>query len=171
MSGNTDDWQEAGGSKPAAPAQAPPISLMSATDPKNDPRYVAILEDLERWHGELLKMNFVENPAVIGDYLSKIRLNCNLLFRYINVFIDQLADVEVEVAAKRQQLYEDMLALGKTPSASEAHAREMSRSDEALAKLISRRIDQITNEYERYNGIAMHLQSRMREFDTERRMG
>jgi hypothetical protein len=77
-----------------------------------------------------------------------------------------------ETAVKRQRLYEQRLALPKSsPSASETHARELCRIDDANVKVLENRISQIKNEYERYNGICMYLQSRMKEFNTERMVG
>lgn len=142
------------------------------TNPKDDPRYSALLKQLQGWHGELLKQNLAENPALIGDYLGKMRLNVNLLFAYINVYIDNLTDLMQETAVKRQRLFEERLQMPKSsPSASETYARELCRIDEANVKVLENRITQIKNEYERYNGICMYLQSRLKEFNTERIMG
>lgn len=148
---------------------------MAVTD---DPRYQQTISACRTIHGELLKLesegkisNARENPALIGDYLTKLRLHANLLYSFINGYLDVLNEGIKGTAEKRQKLYEDSVASGKSPNAAETVARELTRVDEANMKVIENTIQQIKNEYERYNGICISLQSRMKEFDTERRMG
>lgn len=164
-----DDWQEAKG-KSTKSIIVEDIQVADI-NPINDPRYVAVTKKLRTWHGELLKEGVAENPALIGDYLGKLRLNVNLLFSFLNAYIDLLVDQNTEVANKRQDLYETGMKLGKTENASKNSSIELTRKDEALTKTIEYRIQQIKNEYERYNGICIYLQSRMKEFNTERIMG
>jgi hypothetical protein len=140
-------------------------------------RYNEIVSLLRVTHGELLKLEREgkisaarENPALIGDYLTKLRLNANLLYSFMNGYLDLLSEAQRGTAEKRQQLYEAQIALGKSASASETHAKEMTRLDEANVKVLENKLQQIKNEYERFNGICISLQSRMKEFDTERRM-
>lgn len=142
-------------------------------------KYNAITNKCQKVHRELLDYerqgklgNYVENPSLLGDYLGKLRLNANQLFAFMNIYIDIQSDMELEYASKRQRLYEEKLAQPKaTPSAAEKHARELTRMDEAKIKVIDNTIHQIRNEYERYNGICMYLQSRLKEFNTERMVG
>lgn len=142
-------------------------------------KYAEILNECKRIHTELLKYerdgklgNYAENPSLIGDYLGKLRLNCNQLFIFINIYIDLQNDLEMEYAQKRQTIYLDRLNAPKgSPSAAEKHAREVTRVDEAKVESIKSMITQIKNEYERFNGICMYLQSRMKEFNTERMVG
>ena len=42
---------------------------------------------------------------------------------------------------------------------------------EVKIKSVENMIQQVKNEYERYNGICMYLQSRMKEFNTDRMVG
>lgn len=128
-------------------------------------------------HGELLKLEregfdkaVRDNPALIGEYLIKLRLNCNLLFAFQNKYLEVLAEAIRGTAEKQQNIYEEQLALKKSENAAKNHAGEMTRIDNANVKVIENKIQQIKNSYERYNGICMSLQSRMREFETERRM-
>lgn len=128
-------------------------------------------------HGELLKLErdgfdkaVRDNPALIGEYLIKLRLNCNLLFAFINQYLEILSEAQRGTAEKRQGIYEAQLAEKKSPNMSKEHAENMTRIDSANIKVVENKIQQIKNDYERYNGICMALQSRMKEFDTERRM-
>lgn len=139
--------------------------------PNDDERYTALISELRTIHGQLRKNNLSENPALIGDYLGKLRLNANLLFSFLNQYLDVLTELEQHVATKRQDEYESGIKEGKSPNASEMHSRNICRVDEARVKTIENRINQIKNEYERYNGICMYLQSRMKEFNTERMLG
>lgn len=142
-------------------------------------KYNSIIKECKLIHNELLKQesagklgNFVENPSLIGDYLGRLRLNANQLFTFMNIYIDILSDLEREYAARRQQVYETKLAEPKSsPSAAQNHARELTRVDESKIKVIENMIQQVKNEYERFNGICMYLQSRMKEFNTERMVG
>ena len=178
MSGQDEGFVEAGG-KPKADAESL-LETINLDDLRlvENKKYIEIAAACKAIHTDLLQHEtnakagaYIENPALLGDYLGKLRLNCNQLFTYINIYIDILSDLQREYAAKRQGLYETQLKQGKSPSAAEKHAREMSRIDETTISVIENNIQQIKNEYERYNGICMYLQSRMKEFNTERMVG
>lgn len=131
-----------------------------------------IHQTLTEYEQEGKLANYTENPALIGDYLGKLRLNANKLFAFTNIYIDILSDLQLEYATKRQNLYLEKLNEPKgSPSAAEKHARELTRVDESKIGFVENMIQQIKNEYERYNGICMYLQSRMKEFNTERMVG
>jgi hypothetical protein len=144
---------------------------------QEDARYVQITNELRVHHKELLqleregRLKEVKDSPLIGDYLTKLRLNVNLLFAFINNYLDVHSDLTVELAEKRQKLYIEQLEEGKTPSAAETHSKQLTRVDEATVKVVENQMQQLKNEYERFNGICMMLQSRLREFNTERVMG
>lgn len=139
-------------------------------------QYDELVGILRTAHAELLVMErdgkinaSRDNPALVGDYLIKLRLHANMLFAFQNRYLDTLNEALRGTALKRQDMYETQLALGKSENAAKNHADEMTRVDNANIKVIENKIQQLKNEYERYNGICISLQSRMREFDTERR--
>lgn len=140
-------------------------------------KYVEITRDLKRKHSELLKLQAegklsqASDSPVIGDYMMTMRLNCNQLFRFINGYLDVLTDLSMELAQKRQRVYVESLEEGKSPSASETHSKQMCRVDEATVKAVEYQIQQVRNDYERFNGICMGLQSRLKEMNTERIVG
>lgn len=176
-----DEWITAGENeaKPVATdLRIPADDSIEVPNPETNKRYTAVTSELRKAHAELLAMEKdgrlsigTDNPALIGDYLAKLRLNCNLLFRFMNEYIDIMNDLQREAAVKRQTLFEEALANKKTPNAAENLSREMTRIDENNAKQVENRISQIKNEYERFNGICIFLHSRLREFNTERIMG
>lgn len=140
-------------------------------------QYQQTVSALKVAHGELLKLEqsgfadaVRDNPALIGDYLIKLRLNCNLLFAFMNIYLEVLSETQRNVAEKRQNAYEEQIKLGKSPNAADNHASNITRLDGANVKVIENKLQSIKNDYERFNGICMSLQSRMREFDTERRV-
>lgn len=142
----------------------------------HEEQYQQIVSTLRVAHGELLRIEgqgfdtaVRDNPALIGEYLMKLRLNCNLLFSFQNKYLETLAVAIRGTAEKQQGIYETQLALKKSENAAKNHAGEMTRVDNANIKVLENKVQQIKNEYERYSGICMALQSRMREFDTERR--
>lgn len=143
---------------------------------QDNARYVKITSELRLHHKELLqleqqgRLKEVKDSPLIGDYLTKLRLNVNLLFAFINNYLDVHSDLTVELAEKRQKLYIEQLEDGKTPSGAETHSKQMTRVDEATVKVVENQMQQLKNEYERFNGICMMLQSRLREFGTERMM-
>lgn len=153
----------------AGAAKAESIELTN-TNPQDDPRYAALLAELQGYHRDLLKLNLADNPVLCGEYLGHLRLGANKLFAYMNIYIDEQVDKSTLVASRRQEFYEQQLALGKSPSASDTHAGEMTRIDAANLKVIELRVQQIKNNYERFNGICLYLQSRMKEFQSERFM-
>lgn len=171
------DAIEAGSKKAVTESLLDTINLDDLRLVKNS-TYIKIVAECKVVHNDLLAKEgkdnagaFIENPALIGNALGRLRLNANRLFTYMNIYIDILSDLQREYAGKRQGLYETQLMEGKSPSAAEKHAREMSRIDETTIGVIENNIQQVKNEYERYNGICMYLQSRMREFNSERIMG
>lgn len=172
-----DNAIEAGSKKAVTDSLLDTIDLDDLRLAKNA-TYIKIVAECKTLHNDLLKNEgkdnagvYIENPALIGNYLGRLRLNANRLFTYMNIYIDVLSDLQREYAVKRQGLYETQLMEGKSPSAAEKHAREMSRIDETTIGVIENNIQQVKNEYERYNGICMYLQSRMKEFNTERMVG
>lgn len=172
------DWQEVDG-KPEAPQVELVGEVLDIPNPNEDKNYARITRELQGWHKELLELeaerklsNIVENPVVASDYLAKLRLNANMLFAFWNNYIDVLNDLQKALAKKRQDLYEARLKQPKaSPSAAEAHSKNMTRTDEINVKQVENRIAQIKNDYERYNGICLFLHSKMKESNTERIMG
>ena len=60
-----------------------------------------VTSTLRTAHGELLKLEregfdkaVRNNPAIIGEYLIKLRLNCNLLFAFQNKYLDLLSEAQ-----------------------------------------------------------------------------
>lgn len=143
---------------------------MDIPSPEQDERYTKLIKELRTVHGDLRNKDLSENPALIGDYLGQLRLGANLLFSFLNKYIDILTTLQEEVAMKRKYIYDQEIK-EKSVSTADLHSRNMTRVDEAKVKTVELRIQQIKNEYERYNGICIYLQSRMKEFNTERIMG
>lgn len=172
------DWTEVGGS-PVAPKVELKGEILDVPNPiEGNAEYKRIVTELQRWHGELLKLETegklmsLDNPLTPSEYLGKLRLNANMLYAFMNNYIDILNELQKVLARKRQELYEARLAEPKaSPSAAEAHAKNLTRIDEANVKQVENRIQQIKNEYERYNGICLYLHSKMKEVNTERIMG
>lgn len=176
----TDGFIEAGKHLPVEEVEKPTVAeVLSVPTLESNKQYAEITSQLRTMHGDLLQMekqgqlsNASENPGLIGDYLGKLRLNCNMLFSFLNNYIDVENELIKELNEKRQALYEARLREPKgTPSAADTHSKALTRVDEASLKIVQNRIQQIKNEYERYNGICMYLQSRLKEFNTERIMG
>lgn len=167
---NFDDFVEAGDKQ--TPANHPDL-VAKEINPYNDPDFNAVLKKLQLYHAELLQKGdrLVENPIEAGNYQGKIRLEVNRLFAWTNAYIDLQVQISEEYARNKQSLYESGIKTGKSPSAAEKHANEMTRIDSANLAIVKLRVDQIKNEYERYNGIAIYLATRMKEFNTERMMG
>lgn len=145
----------------------------SINNPTNDPEYNKLLKRLQGYHLDLLREDekLADNPVLAGEYQGKLRLDVSRLFAYMNAFIDLQVSVSENYAKERERIYKEQLALGKSPSAAVNHAGEVTRilsSNVAIAKL---RVDQIKNEYDRYNSIAIYLATRMKEFATERFLG
>lgn len=171
MGGADEDWAEAGAKKkaPVAPAEKP---FVVETNPANDPEYMKLLTKLQGYHTELLKLDnkLVDNPVLAGEYQGKLRLAVNRLFAWKNAYIDLVAEITESYATERQKLYKEHLLIKNSPSAADKHAGETTRQMAANLAIAKLRVDQIDNEYERYNGIAIYLASRMKEFNTERMM-
>lgn len=166
---NDDGFVEAGTTNRPKNIDAP--TQLANTNPNDDPRYAALLAELQGYHRDLFALNLAENPVLCGEYLGKIRLAANKLFAYLNIYIDEQVEQTSQVAIARQNIYEQQLALGKSPSASMNHAGEMTRINSANLRVVELRVKQIQNDYERFNGLCIYLQSRIKEFNTERMLG
>lgn len=144
---------------------------------QDNARYTALTKELKQKHAELLRLQAAgqlsqaKDSPVIADYMMLMRLNCSQLFNFINGYLDVLTDLSQELAQKRQTIYIEAIADGKTPSAAETHTKQMTRVDESVVKSVEYQIQQVRNDYERYNGICLGLQSRLRELNTERIVG
>lgn len=156
----------------SVPASDKPV-FATENNPNNDPEYVALLKELQGYHAELLQGNdaLADNPVLAGQYQGKIRLGVSRLFAWMNAYIDLQVAVSEQYSYEKQKLYREQLEQGKSPSAADKHASEMNRVLSANLAIAKLRVDQIKNEYERYNGIAIYLATRMKEFNAERIMG
>lgn len=169
------DWKEAGSSKNNnAISDNIEISELRLVD---NQRYQSLLKECNNIHKQLLtyestnKANsYVDNPSLIGEYLGKLRLNANQLFLFMNIYIDLISEMELEYAKKRQKVYIEQLEIGSVNSA-EKSARELTRVDEAQLGVVKNSLNQIRNNYEQFNGICIYLQSRLKEFTTEKLLG
>lgn len=172
-----DAWVEAGvANADKAIADSVDVSSLNLTANK---KYQQINSELQAKHSELLKLeqegkinDYRDNPALVGDYLGKLRLKANQLFAFLNVYIDILNELQLEYASRRQEAFNTVLISDKgSINKAETYARETTQVLGAKIKIVENQINQIRNDYERYNGICMYLQSRLKEFNSERIMG
>lgn len=181
-----DGFIEAGAKKhttvniPAEQKEVTPIVEMAEIPaPSQNKQYVAVTKQLESYHKDLLRLesegklaNTSDVPGLASEYQRRMRLNVNMLYAFMNQYIDVLSDLEKEYAEKRQALFVQRLSEPKgTPSAAKTYSEELTRMDSMTVKIIQNRINQIKNDYERYNGICISLQSTMKAENTERIMG
>lgn len=185
MAVDNDGFVEVG-SKPKAQVNLPDASIAPVETemsdipaPSSNKRYVAVTKQLETLHADLLRLemegklaNTSDVPGLASEYQRRMRFNVNLLYGFMNNYIDVLSDLEKEYAHRRQQLFISRLAEPKqTPSSSKNYSEEMTREDAMTIKIVQNRINQIKNDYDRYNGICISLQSTMKAENTERIMG
>lgn len=144
---------------------------------EDNAKYQKILAECNAIHKQLLEYerenranSYVDNPALLGEYLGKLRLNANLLFGFMNVYIDLISDLELEYARKRQKVYLEKLE-ETSSSQAETYSREVTRVDDAKINAVKSILLQIRNHYEQFNSICIYLQSRSKEFISERMMG
>lgn len=172
------DWIESGSKESIKESLLETVDLDSLRLADNK-TYQSILGELQKLHAELLQLetdgkidNFRDNPVLVGQYLTKLRLKVNMLFKFINLYLDILNDMEIDLAKKRENLFKEMLnSAGGSVNKAEKYSIELTRLDKAKVGVLSNTIKQVENEYERYNGICISLQSRMKEFASEKIMG
>lgn len=169
------EWTEAGNnSKPKTLISSINVNELRLTD---NQKYQELLKNCNTVHKQLLQYesankanSYVDNPSLIGEYLGKLRLNANMFFSYMNIYIDLISELELEYAKKRQAIYKEQLEQTSVSSA-EKYAREMTRIDEAKINTVKNSLNQIRNNYEQFNSICIYLQSRLKEFTTEKMLG
>lgn len=183
---NDDGFIEAGAKKHTSvslPTEqqelTPTVEMADIPTPSENKQYVAVTKQLESYHKDLLRLesegklaNTSDVPGLASEYQRRMRLNVNMLYAFMNQYIDVLSDLEKEYAEKRQTLFMQRLAQPKqTPSSAKNYSEEMTRIDSMTIKIVQNRINQIKNDYERYNGICISLQSTMKAETAERIMG
>lgn len=162
------DWAEVG-AKPVVKE----LSFAERINPMDDKVYVKILERLQASHAQLLQIDkdLDQNPVLTGQIMGELRLNANRLFVYMNQYIDAQIELSEEYARLREKLYIEQLELGKSPSAAEKYSSELTRVQANAVNIAKLRLDQIKNNYNRYDGIAIYLASRLKGMNTERMLG
>lgn len=154
-------------------SDTPIKSFAERINPLDDPNYVAILKKLQSIHAELLKIDkdLDQNPVLTAQIMGDLRLNANRLFIYMNQYIDAQIELSEEYANAREKAYIEQLSNGKSPSAAEKYASEVTRVQSNAVTISKLRLDQIRNNYTRYDGIAIYLASRLKGMNTERMLG
>lgn len=186
MIADSDGFVEVGSTPRASlsfPAQEVPVmpseGVADIPAPSATPAYIKLTKQLEIMHADLLRLegegkfaNLSDVAGLASEYQRRMRLNVNMLYSFLNTYIDVLSDLEKEYAERRQALFVERLHQPKgTPAAAKAYSEEMTRVDAMTIKIVSNRIQQIKNDYERYNGICISLQSTMKAENAERIMG
>lgn len=170
------EWQEVGAPKASI---APVESMLNIPAPADNERYKEVTKRLEAMHGELLRLeeqsklaNTSDVPGLAAEYQRRLRIHVNLLFGFLNTYIDVLSDLQKEFAELWNSLYTARLAAPKgTPSAAKTHADALTKRESMTIEIVKNRIQQIKNDYERYNGICIALQSTVKAENTERMAG
>jgi len=153
------------------PGNKPDKTFAGRINPLDDKTYVKLLEKLQASHVELMKLDRTDpNPVVMERLMGDIRIHANRLFIYMNDYIDLQIQLSEEYANAREKLYIEQLALGKSPSAAEKAAVEMTRVQNNAVAISKLRLDQIKNEYNRYDSLAIYLASCLKSAQTERMM-
>lgn len=173
----TDDGFIEAGAKPSVKAHVATVAEIPA--PSDNSAYSKVTKQLEQLHGELIRLekegklvNTSSQSGLAGEYQRRMRLNVNMLFSFLNSYIDVLSDLEKELAEKRQALFMGEFTKPKgSANSAEKYAKEMTGVDQATVKIVQNRINQIKNDYERYNGICISLQSTVKAESTERMAG
>lgn len=140
-------------------------------NPMEDKTYVKLLERLQASHVELIKLDRTDqNPVVMERIMGDLRIHCNRLFIYMNDYIETQIELMEEYAKNRENLYIQQLELGKSPSAANNHAGEMTRVQANAVNISKLRLDQIKNNFSRYDGLAIYLASCLRSANTDKMM-
>jgi len=169
-------WTEA---KPA-PTLAPVVEDMASIPaPTDNSQYRDVTKRLEGMHATLLRLenegklaNKSDMAGLASEYQSKLRLNVNMLFGFLNSYIDVLSDLQKEYVELWTKLYTERLMLPKgTPSGAKTHADASTKRESMTIEIVKNRINQIKNDYERYNGICISLQSTVKAENSEKMLG
>jgi|GEM_PF-5687821 len=148
------------------------VNFADRINPMDDPTYVKILNKLQASHVELAKLDRDDpNPVEMQRIMGDLRIEVNRLFIYMNQYIDTMIEMSEEYSGNREKLYISQLSTGKTPSAADKHAGEMTRVQNNAVAITKLRLEQIKNNYNRYDGLAIYLASRLKGINTERIMG
>lgn len=136
----------------------------------DDEAYQKLSVRLNKLHYSVLKEDVLDNPALTGDYMTQIRGYANFILPYINRAIDAVSEADGAVSKAREKLYAENTANGMSPSAAEKDARERTRLLEHKLNNAQRGVDKLRNDYKRYDSLVLVMQSRLKEFNTERIM-
>lgn len=135
---------------------------------ENEP-YQELLKKLDGIHQEL-KNGLRENPAMLGEKLEQLRLEAGYIRPFVNAQFDILNDEMQTLAAKKKKLYDALRKSGKSENASKNHLSEWYRVEDVQIVVLQNHIKMMLGDYERFDAICMMMQSRLKEFTTERLM-
>lgn len=138
--------------------------------------YQKIISDLKKAREQLTLLEEQgnldrDNAALIGDYLTRIRLHLSPLYDYDNALLDEINRKLRETDASQEKMYKKLVESGKSENAAKNHSGEMHRVARGEIKILENHRKQIENTTDQYDGIVMSLQSRLKEFNMERIAG
>lgn len=127
------------------------------------------LRDITEQYRQLGRLRVESNnPANISDMMLEIRTNVSILTDFKSHYLDLLNSMMGANADRREYIYLKGIEEGKTASAADKHAQNVTNADKNKLAIVKNVIDQISNDVDNYNSLSMALQSIMKEFNTDR---
>jgi adenylosuccinate synthase len=133
-----------------------------------DEEYKRLLDKLSKLHVSILKEDILSNPVMTGEYMAQLRGYANFILPYVNRAIDEVNEADKKVSAERQSVYLANTKQGMSPSAAEKDAREQTRVLDSEFEIAKRSVEKFRNDYKRFDTLVMTMQSRLKEFNTEK---
>lgn len=133
-------------------------------------QYTKLLTTLRSMHIEVLKKNVLDDPTLLGDYMVRMRGYAEFLVPYVNQALTEADEALIKCETERTRIYKEEIAKGSSQNMAETKAKENTRMLDAEYEVAKNEVKRRRNEYERFGNLCTAMQSRLREFATEKMM-
>lgn len=133
-------------------------------------QYNNLLATLRAMHIEVLKKAVLDDPTLLGDYMVRMRGYAEFLVPYVNRALTEADDALLKCETERAGIYNKAIEAGESQNASAVKAKERTRLLDAEYEVARNEVTRRKNEYVRFSNICTTMQSRLREFNTEKMM-
>jgi len=124
-------------------------------------KYEDLMAALKQLHAEQMRDDVAGNAEKLGKSLLRMRQTCNLLIPFINRDLEMLATLERTLGAERERLYKEDIAAGKSRSAANDHASNMTKKLSGEIKAMEYQVEIKKNDFNRFDTLCYALKAEL----------
>lgn len=124
-------------------------------------KYEDLMSALKKLHAEQMRDDIAGNAEKLGKSLLRMRQTANLLIPFINRELQIQAELEKELGAARQRYYEADIAAGKSRSAANDHASNMTKALSGQLEAVKLGVQIKKNDYDRFDTLCYAVKAEL----------